>query len=384
MQGRGQAAKSPRCWRSVQRLRQFKSDRPFWAGALCAFVAAILVAGIAVAFVFGVPQRAAVSVGDWFADCYWQIRFRFMDPLEILQSKRGLTMEGALAVAQKLDKYSDQLEDIAPRLAMTQPAVLQLEVEVVPYFNYEGITGPICTRVYSGGALYCSCGVEKYPPVDIMKFRGRDNFHVLGRSFCTMPANYVFFNIRFANPFSPWYESTMVISTLVHELLHANGICYVYDPLLEPTTETATLEVLAAMGISGNDYTFLPFVHKVQDFAIDYAWAKAMSEDRMPEFERAIERMFDTEFSRANWARTKATWQGREGELKRILNLYGKVPYILTVEALQNPSGYTRPVPIPATFNRIRMDDTRYFLGHLPELVGAFITEMAEKEPPVQ
>lgn len=47
-------------------------------------------------------------------------------------------------------------------------------------------------------------------------------------------------------------------------------------------------------------------------------------------------------------------------------------PYLYLVEAVNDPYGLTRELPVANDVGKIEMNDTKYVLGHLNELVSQY------------
>jgi hypothetical protein len=355
--------------RRLQQAREYVTrHREFLRGVLLALIVVAVISGTVTAFVFDLPQEGARIVGTWAVEEYWRQRFKSMSVMEIIQSPRVLTFDAALAIMTKLDRYSDQASPFYPGNPNSTDELYALSIEVVPYFSYEGISD---SATVDGPACVSSNVREVYPLIDMAKFAGRENFHIGGRAQCMVPGEeYVLMNVRYFNRYSPWNSRVTAFSTFVHELAHANGVCKTDDALMEPTTELATTEVMAAMVRARNTYALPPFILHVQNHARDFAWLYAMQNDRMDDYLRAVRATSNNAHEEATWARIIDSWGGRQEELAEILEQYGKMPYILTIDALRDPDLSTiRLHSLPCASKLLHMNDTYYVVEHMAELV---------------
>lgn len=267
-----------------------------------------------------------------------------------LIATEGLTFEGALRIAERLDRIADELEVLPVGRA---PEDLEyLTVEIVGYFAYEGISD------------------RCYVPVVQWQVYPRDrNFHVAGS--CTMGIRpRVALNARYANPWSSrWYNRVDMLAVLVHELAHAQGITG-FDIYVEPAAQLATVEVLAAMVRDQNPIALVPLIRELQEYAEYYAMEIALRTGRMDEYRAHVRRVANSAYDVASWERAMDHWAGALGQLKAILSDYGRWPWIFLVTALRSGENLTRPFPcVPNDTGQIELNDLVYVLEHLGELV---------------
>lgn len=281
-------------------------------------------------------------------------------PLGLLLRPQAEGMLGSLTIAETLDRYGDEVSGLAPEIERAESALTAFALEIVPFFQYEDITP-----------------ATHLPPVRMLWYPADRNFHTAG-SYLTL-LDTVTINLRFFNPFAPrWYHSVGVLSVLVHELGHSQGVlpkAGIQDPaeavaLMEATNQLATLEVLAAMTRDGNVYALPAFIREMQGFAADYGWSIALEAGREKTYTAYVERVANTAYGIASYHRAVAHWADDLDQLKHILKAYGRMPYTLLVEALRDPDYLTRELPyLPNESHRLKMDDTAYVLEHLDELV---------------
>lgn len=290
-------------------------------------------------------------------------------PLEMLQGNESLTVKGALRFAERMDKLADKIEGITPEFPVGSSTLGMWNLEIAPYFVYEGIVGEDCPK---GDQPYftfaCSPPTETYAKVIFLQNYFRTAaFHVGGRASCSEGSMSI--NVRYANPVSPKYQSAAILGVMVHEMAHINGICGPGD-LMEPAAQCATVEVLAAMTRHKNKYTLVPFLKEMQGFAEDFAYSKLLDAGEGDKFRKHLERTADSAFNLAGYAKSRDFWKNDMEQLKYILRAYGKVPYLLMVGAMRNPDYKTLAIDnIPNRTHRIEMNDTAYVLEHAEELV---------------
>lgn len=275
-----------------------------------------------------------------------------VDPLGLFfDSEEALTFRGAITIAKTLDQLGDMLE--MPPLPHDGKGMIMLTGEIVPYYYYD--------RIVEGKAQYLA------PQWSV--FEGDGYFHVAGR--CRVGNNpIVWINVRFANPYSSWYGRAGMFSVLVHELAHSQGIFRMGDPMSEPATQLATVEVLAAMARDQNVWAVPAFIREVQGYAHDYAFSRALQEDRMEEFEAYLSTVHADVYGFAKYKRAMDHWADDMPELRRILKHYGEQPYILLVKALNDPAYQSvELLALPNETHRLTVNDAAWVLQNLYALV---------------
>lgn len=266
--------------------------------------------------------------------------------------EEGLTFQGALRIAERLDTLADRLEALP--VGRTPEDLELLAQEIVQYYAYEGISD----RCY-------------LPPVTLHVYKKDQAFHVLGS--CTMGFRpFVYLNARYANPWSPrWYTRADLLAVMVHEIGHAQGIASLAQGnWTEPATQLATVEVLAAMVRDRNVYALVPLLRELQKYAEYYAMEIALREGRMEEYRAHIGRVANNRYEIASFERAMTHWSSRMEQLHDILTRYGRWPWIFLNAALQADGYLTRPFAcVPNDTGRIKMDDLAYVLEDLPALL---------------
>lgn len=284
------------------------------------------------------------------------------DPLmAIFDPDVALSFNGALAIAEALDKIGDSLD--GPPLPHAEGDIANLSLEIIPFFYYD--------RIVDG---------EDYKLIwpKWQLFDGDANFHVLGRCR-TGDDPLVWLNIRYANPWSSSYGRSNLFATLVHELAHSQGVFMMASPMSEPTTQLVTVEILAAMVRNRNIWAVPAFVREVQRYASDYAHSKALQDGREAEWNAYVERVSDDIYDLAASARAMDHWANDMPELKRILKHYGELPWILLVEALSNPGYMSRTLyPLPNDKNIMQVNDAAWVLQHLAQMANEYPALLAE------
>lgn len=277
--------------------------------------------------------------------------FRSKDPLLLFSDpEKALTFEGALAIAEQLDRIADRLE--MPPVPNSREELVVLAIEIIPFYYYDRIVE----------------GEKKLPPIIWHLMDGDNNFHVLGRCYPGERPS-VQINIRFANPWSSWYGKDALFSTLVHELGHAQGIYKYNDADTEPATQLATLEVLAAMSRDNNVRALKSFVRELQGYAADFAFSRALQDDRLDEFRVHLDRTGSGIYTRAKFERSMDHWASDMERLEYILEHYGEVPFRLLVEALNDPAYRSAELlPLPNKDHRLTVNDSAWVLEHLYQM----------------
>ena len=235
----------------------------------------------------------------------------------------SLTYDGAAELARRFDAILATLPDDAFAV-ITTPADLEAWIaEVVPFFGYEGITGP---DYDAAGYRYPTRAV--FASFDDRGSRGQN--HILGMANCV--SGELWLNGRFANPASSWYESRATLGVLVHELAHVQGICWGGNS--EQSAQMVTLEVLAAMSVKGNRAAFASLIDELQGMTLSAAYGLAIAEGRVADYQTLADALGDDAFAEAAVAKTTRYWAADPEELGRILRLYNVEPAQSLVSAI--------------------------------------------------
>lgn len=230
------------------------------------------------------------------------------------------------ARGDKADRYSEaqrfalRMDAILDTMTVPTPAQvtpLSLWVkETAPYLQYEGIApdGFKAPRVV---AVYQSDGMK--------------HNHVLGWTQCDQT---VFINRRVLNPISAWYGvGRNPVATLIHEMIHTAGgdFCSMFDTAKqESSTQTATLEVLAALANGGNTTALYTLISELKETAMDTALADALAQkdpralDRYRAFRRVVN---PSALEEARFEKSMRTWAKRRAELRELLRKYSVIVY---------------------------------------------------------
>lgn len=269
----------------------------------------------------------------------------------------------AARLALRMDAILDGIDE--PRVALTQVDLGAWTVEILPYFEYEGLTAMPIQPAAVTPTLYPAAS---------------ENFHVLGRAYCE-PAGGgpIELNARVINPVSPWYERPSALATLVHELIHVQGggFCQGSSAELESTTQLATLEVLAAMANHGNRLALYAVLDEIRDMALAAAQYEALEEGDRAGYAALKARVYATASERARVAKSERRWRGDPATLRDILHKYSKIPVDRILAGLPEQvipnlllapaawGGYT-----PNTRRGLVIDDLAYVIENAEELAA--------------
>lgn len=274
--------------------------------------------------------------------------------------------------------------------------------EIVPYFEYEGIVEDKKPGEYMG-LVYPEITFEDYQD-------GLLHNHLLGRT--QIITNEIDLNNRITNPISPWYGREDSIGTLVHELLHAQGIKFPmphssFDA--ESSAQLATLEVLAAMVNNGNTLVLPALLDELSHMSMQAAKFTAIKDGRLEEFYKDQEEIFKGDpFALANVRKAARMWDEYDGsrDYSYILDAYNykpmdavyrcmryhdeiygvKLPINWVWDMVNSPSSYsvpggfgvpTPPEPIPQRYGLpeapkpLVIDDLHYFYDQADTLTEA-------------
>lgn len=336
------------------------------------------------------------------------------------QQPSVLTRNVAAALSRTLYQAAEAIAPYQPDLSTLQQ-VQAFEQEYVPHLAADGVVKD---------------DKLQFPPIsslDYLKSEGSVGvFHILGETACHDPHTPITLNDRFFTPYSPWRERNdtgLIIATAAHELAHANQVsCTPFDPLTETATQMVSMNTLAGMAMEGNTLALPGFLSQMGEFADDYVLAACLREEdrliqaRTPATPTPTPDAYSSavaggqaedlpmptyapkpdpaRFTRgqglgwyagylgtlpngtlhqANWARSLDYWlQTDWRQLDDIITKYGSVPYIDTMQAMQDKSFLSPPLPIgpdqaiAAPYVPLRMFSTHYVLQNLQPLVAAY------------
>ena len=287
----------------------------------------------------------------------------------------------AEALALRMDALLDSLP--AHQFEVFDPVLWTYEI--VPYFEYEGLTS---RARYPDSAQY-----TLFPGAG-------GHFHVLGKAQCDRDGGGpIFINARGLIPESVRFGETWLLPTLIHELIHAQGggFCSGSSESLESTTQMATLEVLAAMANHGNVDAVYALIDELRDMAMAAVYYEALRDNRLGDYYAFRDRIYTAPLERARSEKSRRFWfetaQSR-ANLKEILNKYNFIPISRVLEGLKADEprienlylgewveygrSSTSGAPDKYAPRSLKIDDLAYFLEH----VEAIVAELGTPAPP--
>lgn len=236
-------------------------------------------------------------------------------------NNEALSFEEACGVARRMDSVSKFMDLDNWNLSTTYEDLIWWAKEAAVQIEYNGAI------------------TKARFPSDIgffMPRSGREANHILGRSNC---ANYIVLNERMQNPHTPWFQMQDFPGTVIHEMAHvAQGeVCYAApSENIENTAQLVMIEVLASMGNKGNAEAFKALVWEFKHMATTAAYSVALTENRMPEFEKFKLSLNPSAVDIAKWEAAKRTWADKQYELKDMLYKYNYMPVNLLVTGVRN------------------------------------------------
>lgn len=311
----------------------------------------------------------------------------------------SLTYDTAMGMAKRFgDLYDSIPKEKKLGIATTEDMNLWIK-EIVPFFEYEGITDPEKEVGEYGGMIYPTPGIEDY-------LDGRAHNHILGQA--EILGDDITLNGRILNPKSPWYARTDSIATLIHELAHAQGIKFSHTEIdEEASAQLVTLEILAAMSNKGNEQTIGPLLDELAYMSLSAANYIAREEGKYETFQVDRNNTFKDPLMQANFAKAERYWESDPEMLKEILYSYNFVPMQKVVEGIWNggkiegvhmpanwmsnminspsygfsagyyseptPQASPEPTATPWPSEPLRIDDLMYFFSYAEELTGAVV-----------
>lgn len=221
--------------------------------------------------------------------------------------------------------------------------------DVIPFFEYEGVTGEM---------LGVSPNVALAEPMP-----GMSSFHLLGTA---NPNSRTFrINERLLEG-SVRFDEKQALATVVHESIHLQrtpspGVFNsTWAPIIEPNTQAATIEVLAAMCNYRNEVACDAFWHELWKQTSTSVELYAIHHNLQPLYRWYEDTFWLTPEDREAFAKSDRFWNStpeRKTQLNEILLNYGAGPWrkILVKGIRQNV-----PLNTGAT---LWFDDTRSMLG---------------------
>lgn len=302
-----------------------------------------------------------------------------------LPLSNGEPVYGYLQASQQVLRFDAAYDALSKESMPSITTQVQLDAwvtEIVPFFEYEQID-------QEGMTIYpSSVSFENY-------INGTQHNHVLGQTNCLDSA--ITLNARFTNPISSWYGRVDAVGTLVHELAHAQGICFANDTFdAEVSAQLVTLEILSALVNKGNRAALPALVNELRDMSIASAKYAARAEGREDEFAALMKRVAPDAFDQAIAAKSDRFWQADPERLSYILEAYNFTPMREVYQALatdQAISGVQLPIndqcsymnnpayPFPGyadgeqeadcEMKPLVVDDLAYVVANLDALIGA-------------
>lgn len=325
------------------------------------------------------------------------------------EAERGealeLTYEQAVSDATRFSRLLEAIPEEARFGIRTDEDLLLWTMEIMPYFEYEGIVEDKKPGEYNGLV---------YPPV--MSFvdyqDGLMSHHVLGRT--QVFTDEIDMNARIINPVSAWYGREDSIGTLVHELAHAQGIKFPApsSPLDEESSaQLVTLEVLSAMVNHGNELVIPALLDELRHMNMQAAHCIAIRDGFEERFLADRAQILPNSLDLAASEKADRQWADYKDEDKfpyildaynyRPMNavyhgmrhndeIYGvRLPINWLVDMINEPySGHTTPggygveatpEPVPPRYGLppaplpLIIDDLHYFYDHADSLTGALL-----------
>lgn len=276
----------------------------------------------------------------------------------VFATPSGEQITPAERMALRIDAILDSVE--APTFA---PESLDpyWVYEVGPFFEYEGLTkDEFVYRTVVWQPLLDSAGHN----------------HLLGFTYCNPE---VYLNIRVVNPVSAWYGwERNPLATLVHEMVHTLGgdFCSFDSETAESTTQTATLEVLAALANGGNAVALYSLLLELKDTALDVVLADALKNDDLNGYRAFLKRIDPSAQRAARFEKSMRFWADDMGGLKEILSKY-------SVLVFNNVQSGTLKVDVPFLYrgdgvkDTVKLDDLVYVLAHAEDLAGDSLEPVA-------
>lgn len=280
--------------------------------------------------------------------------------------------------AEKLAVRLDKILDSIPERRFDGEASVYLwALEILPYFEYEGLTSSV-----------------KLPDsIDFQpQLNGRMHNHILGQAGCVRNGGGpVTINARVANPVSARYGDTWFLPTLVHELIHVQGggFCFGSSERLESTTQIATFEVLAAMANHGNKDAAYALMDELRDTALAAVHYEALRDGDVERYYELHRKIHPSPLEQARTEKFRRFWNENaqtRSRFKFILNTYSAIPLRAVFSGLETgeiPNLYMGEWVDVGTFSHdteppdkyaarvLKVDDLVYFLEHAEEIATA-------------
>ena len=248
-----------------------------------------------------------------------------------IQEATHLTYEYALRDSLYFKGLLDSIPEEKRVGVKTQEDLDNWMMEIVPYFEYEGINEDGEVGEYNG---------LTYPHLDFEDYQdGLLSHHVLGRA--QIFADDISLNARIANPVSPWYGRGDSIGTLVHELAHAQGVKFpapFSDIDEEASAQLVTLEVLSAMANHGNELVVPALLDELYYMNMQAARFIAIRDGYEDRFKKDRERILTDPFEMARAEKADRQWDSYKDpdQYPYILDAYNYKPMNKVYKGMRN------------------------------------------------
>ena len=273
----------------------------------------------------------------------------------------NLNYNEASRLALRFDKVADKLPEqfVEP----TKENLIKLALEIIPQFEYEGIAK------------------SQYPKEIDFKFYadGDRANHVLGQSDCS---TWAVINGRASLDTSAWYGEDIVF-TLAHELAHVaqtQPLCISADrALIENSAQIGALEVCSGLANQGNKLFLRATVDEIRGMAITSAYGLALKENRFEEFKDLRSKLSPGAISEARFAKSRRRWSTDPMQLQEIIYRYNITPMNMVINAISTNNSEISGLAFPNNLPQerltpvappIKLDDTKYLIEHLEEIVN--------------
>ncbi len=253
-------------------------------------------------------------------------------PMGIVPIESADDLSAVLALAKKLDNALDEVSPETFPTFASNDDLMGWKQEITPYFAMEGITDG--SRPDSGLV---------YPEVAFSSFADPQGFFHFLATTNFLPPHTITLSDRILNPASAWFQRKDTVLVLIHELCHAQGILIGYDDWsqwdlsydIEVSASLCALEVAAAMVASGNQAVRGPLLFQLRGMAIGAAEAIAIRENRLDDYQAAIERML-TPTEQSSRDKNRRMWTDGPVDYEAFLHSYCAAPIEMLIEALNS------------------------------------------------
>ena len=278
--------------------------------------------------------------------------------------KLDLNFDEVAQLAKRLDHCFDQLPE--PQIEFNNEVLAGLAVELIPQFQYEGITP------------------KSEWPKDV-KFvffmEGDDANHVLGRSDCE---TYAIVNGRLELPLSTFGKGDAPF-TLAHELAHVaqtQSICGSFSSEeIESSAQIGALEVTAGLANQGNPFWLWATLDELRGMSISAAYGLALVDGDFEKFHGLRKQLSPGATSEARFQKSRRRWSEDPFELSDMLNKYNTKPLNRIGYAVRYNNAEITDLAFPPVYEGlaywssqrspqpVKLDDLSYLLQHMEAMV---------------